>query len=114
MTKEEIMKKARELGNSIRESEEYRELIEAQKTLDNDKETQEMLKEFDTKRNEIQTKQMVGQDVGEDLHNLEDMEKKIMERESMVKYANAEEKFKKLIDDANKEIVNSMEEKENP
>ncbi len=112
MTKEEIMKKARELGKSIKESEEYKELVKAQKALDEDTETQEMLKNFDAKRNEIQTKQMVGQDIKEDLQNLEDMEKKIMERESMVKYAKAEDKFKKLIDDANKEIVKGMEEGE--
>ena len=110
MTKEEIMKKARELGKSIKESEEYRDLVEAQKMLDNDEETQAMLKEFDAKRNEIETKQMVGQDIKEDLENLESMEKEIMERESMKKYAEAEERFKNLIDEANKEIVKGMEE----
>ena len=110
MTKEEIMKKARELGKSIKESEEYRDLVEAQKALDEDTETQELLKEFDAKRNEIETKQMVGQDIKEDLENLESMEKEIMERESMKKYAEAEERFKDLIDEANKEIVKGMEE----
>ncbi len=109
-TKEDVMKKARELGKSIRESDEYKELMDAQKILDEDVETQEMLKEFDQKRNEIQMKQMVGQDVREDLEKLEDMERKIMERESMAKYAAAEEKFKNLIDEANKEIVKAMEE----
>ncbi len=111
-TKEDVMKKARELGKSIRESDEYRELVDAQKVLDEDAETQEMLKEFDQKRNEIQMKQMVGQDVREDLEKLEDMERKIMERESMARYAVAEEKFKNLIDEANKEIVRAMEEEE--
>jgi len=35
--REDVLKKARELSKSLRESDEYRELVEAQKELDADK-----------------------------------------------------------------------------
>ncbi len=107
--KEEVLKKARELGKSLKESEEYKELIEAQKELDEDEETQKMLQEYEVKRNEVQIKQMTGQDADEELRELTDLEGKIMQKESMQRYTKAEENFRNLVDEANQEIVKAME-----
>ncbi len=112
MTNEEVIKKARELGEALRNSEEYRELMEAQKMLDEDLETQNMLKEYDAKRNELQIKQMTGQNIEPEINDLTAMEGEIMSRESMKRYSEAEEKFKNLVDEANQEIVKAMEEEE--
>ena len=108
--REEIIKKARELGESLRSSVEYRELVDAQKLLESDQETQEMIKEYDAKRNELQMKQMTGQNFDEDLKALTELEGKIMNKESMQKYTKAEENFKNLVDEANQEIVRVMDE----
>ena len=110
MDREEVLKKARELGRSLRDSDEYRELLDAERMLDEDKETQEMLNEFDAKRKEIEIKQMMGEDISKEIEEINEMEKKIMERESMERYSKAEENFKKLLDDVNREIVKGMEE----
>jgi cell fate (sporulation/competence/biofilm development) regulator YlbF (YheA/YmcA/DUF963 family) len=109
MTNEEIIKKAHALGEALRNSEEYHNLIDAQKMLDEDGETQNMIKEYEVKRNELQMKQMTGQNIEPEINELTAMEGKIMSQESMQKYSEAEEKFKNLVDAANKEIVKAME-----
>ncbi len=110
--KEEIMEKARELGKSIRASDEYKELIKAQKNLDEDEETQKLLNEYNTEAQKIQMKQLTGENIDEDIKKLRDLEEKIMNSETMKKYAEAEKKFKDLVDDANKAIVEAMEKEE--
>ncbi len=110
--REEVLKKARELGKSLKESEEYRELVDAQKALDEDQETQQMLQEYEAKRNEVQIKQMMGQNADEELRELTDLEGKIMQKETMQRYTKAEENFRNLVDEANQEIVKAMEEGE--
>ncbi|GEM_PF-2557932 len=107
--REEVLRKARELGESLKNSDEYRELVEAQKQLDEDEATQKMLQEYDAKRNELQVKQMTGQSIDEDLKDLTDLEGRIMNSESMQRYTKAEEKFRNLVDEANQEIVKAME-----
>jgi len=111
--KEEIIKKARELGESLRHSEEYIELIDAQKQLESDQEIQDMIKEYDAKRNEVQMKQMTGQNFDDDLKALTELEGKITKKESMQRYTKAEESFKALVDEANQEIVRVMDENSN-
>ncbi len=110
MTNEEVIEKARALGEALRNSDEYRNLMEAQKILDEDTETQNMIKEYDVKRNELQMKQMTGQNIEAEINDLTAMEGEIMSRESMQRYTEAEEKFKNLVDEANQEIVRAMEE----
>ena len=110
--KEEIMEKARELGKAIRASDEYKELVKAQKNLDEDEKTQKLLNEYNTEAQKIQMKQLTGENIDEDIKKLRDLEEKIMNRETMKKYAEAEKKFKDLVDDANKAIVEAMEKEE--
>ena len=112
MTKEKVLNKARELGEALRESDEYKELLEAQKALDEDKETQELLNEYNAKAQEIQLKQMTGEPVEESMNELQGIEKKIMESESMQRYMDAENKFKELVDSANQTIVETMDKEE--
>ena len=64
------------------------------------------------KRNEVQIKQMTGQNADEELRALTDMEGEIMNKESMQRYTKAEENFRNLVDEANQEIVKAMEEEE--
>ena len=108
--REDVLKKARELGKSLKESEEYKELVEAQNALDSDEETQRMIQEYEAKRNEVQIKQMTGQNADEELRELTELEGKIMEKETMQRYTKAEERFRNLVDEANQEIVKAMEE----
>ncbi len=110
--KEEVLRRAKALGESLKGSNEYKELMEAQKGLDEDTETQELLKNYEVKRNEVQVKQMTNQNADEELRVLTDMEGQLMNKESMQHYTKAEENFKNLVDEANKEIVKAMEENE--
>ncbi len=112
MSKEKVLNKARELGEALKESEEYKELLEAQKALDEDKETQELLNEYNAKAQEVQLMQMTGGNPEETMNDLQEIEKKIMESESMKRYMDAESKFKELVDSANQTIVDAMEKEE--
>jgi cell fate (sporulation/competence/biofilm development) regulator YlbF (YheA/YmcA/DUF963 family) len=112
MSNEEILNKAKDLGKAIKESEEYKKLLEAQKALDEDKETQDLLNEYNAKAQEIQIRQMTGENVNDSMVELQNLERKIMDSESMKKYTEAENDFKNLIDSANKAIVDAMEEEE--
>ncbi len=109
MTKEEILKKAKELGEALKESEEYKELLKAQKALDEDEETQKLLNEYNAKAQEIQLRQLTGENVSEGMAELQELEEKIMNSESMKRYTESEKNFKELIDSANQEIVKAME-----
>ena len=109
MTDEEIIKKAKELGKALKESDEYKELLDAQKALDEDEETQELLNKYNSKAQEIQLKQMTGENINENMVELQKLEEEIMNRESMKRYSEAEKKFKELIDSTNQAIVESME-----
>ncbi len=106
---EEVIKKAKELGKALKETEEYKEFVEAQKALDEDKNIQNLLKEYDEKAKDIQLKQMTGESIEEDMMDLQKLEKEIVESESMSRYTKAEKKFKELVDSANKAIVEAME-----
>ncbi len=103
------MEKARALGDSLRGSDEFLKLVEAQKLLDADTQAQELLKSYDAKRNELQVKQMGGQSLDSEIKQITEMENQIMSRESMQVYTKAEEDFKNLVDEANQEIVKAME-----
>lgn len=106
---EEVIKKARELGKALKETEEYKEFVEAQKALDKNEEIQKLLKDYDEKAKDIQLKQMTGENIDEDMISLQKIEKEIVESETMQKYTTAERKFKELVDSANKAIVEAME-----
>jgi len=106
---EEVIKKARELGKALKETEEYKEFVEAQNALDKNEEIQKLLKDYDEKAKDIQLKQMTGENIDEDMTSLQKIEKEIVESETMQKYTIAERKFKELVDSANKAIVESME-----
>jgi cell fate (sporulation/competence/biofilm development) regulator YlbF (YheA/YmcA/DUF963 family) len=112
MSKEDILKKAKELGEALKDSDEYKELLEAQKALDNDQETQQLLNEYNEKAQEIQLKQLTGENISEGMAELQKLEEKIMNSDSMKRYTEAEKNFKELIDSANQEIVKAMEEEE--
>ena len=112
MTKEEILNKAKELGKAIKESEEFKGLVEAEKALNEDEETQKLLNDYNAKAQEIQLRQMTGENMNDSMMELQKLEKKIMDTESMKKYSQAEKDFKELIDSANQAIVDAMEEKE--
>lgn len=106
---EEVIKKARELGKALKETEEYKEFVEAQNALDKNEEIQKLLKDYDEKAKDIQLKQMTGENIDEDMTSLQKIEKEIVESETMQRYTIAERKFKELVDSANKAIVESME-----
>ncbi len=112
MSNEEIIKKAKELGKALKESEEYKELIEAQKALDEDEETQKLLNDYNAKAQEIQLKQMTGENINDNMVELQKLEQDIMNSETMKRYTEAEDKFKKLIESTNQAIVESMEEEQ--
>jgi len=106
---EEVIKKARELGKALKETEEYKEFVEAQKALDENEEIQKLLKDYDEKAKDIQLKQMTGENIDEDMISLQKIEKEIVESGTMQRYTTAERKFKELVDSANKAIVEAME-----
>ena len=98
----EIFEKARELGEAIIESEEYKELKRAETAQENDKEALALLKEYSEVRERLAAEIQKG-DVGEERmasirEELEEAYGKITTNDSVTAYINAQRTFQAVID----------------
>lgn len=101
----EIFEKARELGEAIVESEEYKALKKAEAEQENDPEAMKLLEEYSILRSKLAEEIKKG-DVSEEEMNsirsqLEDAYEKVTANENITAYMNAQRLFQAVMDQMN-------------
>lgn len=101
----EIFEKARELGEAIIESNEYKELKEAELRQENDAEALTLLKEYSEVRSrlasEIQKGDVSEERIAEIREELEEAYSKMTTNDAITAYINAQRTFQAIIDQMN-------------
>lgn len=101
----EIFEKARELGEAIIESNEYKELKEAELRQENDEEALTLLKEYSEVRSrlasEIQKGDVSEERIAEIREELEEAYSKMTTNDAITAYINAQRTFQAIIDQMN-------------
>ena len=101
----EIFEKARELGEAIIESKEYKELKEAELRQEQDEEALTLLKEYSEVRSrlasEIQKGDVDDSRIAEIREELEEDKKKMTTNDSITAYINAQRTFQAIIEQMN-------------
>lgn len=101
----EIFEKARELGEAIIESKEYKELKAAELAQENDEEAMKLLKEYNDVRahlaEEIQKGDVSEERVAAIREELEEAYQKITTNDLITAYINAQRTFQAVIDQMN-------------
>ena len=101
----EIFEKARELGEAIIESKEYKELKEAELRQENDEEALTLLKEYSEVRSrlasEIQKGDVSEERIAEIREELEEAYSKMTTNDAITAYINAQRTFQAIIDQMN-------------
>ncbi|MEE0867293.1 MAG: YlbF family regulator [Clostridia bacterium] len=101
----EIFEKARELGEAIIESKEFKELKEAEQNQENDPVALELLKKYSDVRTKLASEIQKG-DVGEERMNaireeLEQAYEEMTTNDNITAYINAQRTFQAIIDQMN-------------
>ena len=101
----EIFEKARELGEAIIESEEYKELKKAELEQENDEEAMALLKEYSELRSslaqEIQKGDVSEEEMASIRERLEEAYEKVTTNDHITAYINAQRTFQAIIDQMN-------------
>lgn len=101
----EIFEKARELGEAIIESNEYKELKEAELRQENDEEALTLLKEYSEVRSrlasEIQKGDVSEERIAQIREELEEAYSKMTTNDAITAYINAQRTFQAIIDQMN-------------
>ncbi len=92
-----IRGKAEDLARAILESEEYRNFVECESALKQDKVAQSLLVEFQERQQEYMSKQLTGQIDEGLIENLTSIQAKLNELESVRNYIDAYTKFVNLL-----------------
>ncbi|WP_037372945.1 YlbF family regulator [Anaerovorax odorimutans] len=91
---------ARNLAKVLKESEEYKSYKELKETASKNPELVEMLNDFQAKQFEIQSKQMIGEEISEDMKGqMQSLYEIIMKDPLAAQYMQAEMRFSMLIND---------------
>ena len=101
----EIFEKARELGEAIMESEEFKELKKAETEQENDEEALRLLKEYNDVRkklaDEVRNGSVSEEQMSKIREELEEAYSKITTNDHITAYINAQRKFQSVIDQMN-------------
>ena len=101
----EIFEKARELGEAIIDSEEYKELKKAELEQENDEEAMALLKEYSELRTslaqEIQKGDVSEEEMASIRERLEEAYEKVTTNDHITAYINAQRTFQAIIDQMN-------------
>ncbi len=101
----EIFEKARELGEAIIESEEYKELKKAELEQENDEDAMALLKEYSELRSslaqEIQKGDVSEEEMASIRERLEEAYEKVTTNDHITAYINAQRTFQAIIDQMN-------------
>ena len=105
----EILEKARELGEAIIESEEFKALKKAELEQENDEEAMALLKEYSELRTSLAQEIQKG-DVSEDemsaiREKLEEAYEKVTTNDHITAYINAQREFQTVLDQMNRIIT---------
>lgn len=96
----DIIEKTRELGKLIQQEEAYKKLHDAEYKADNDSELQELIKEFNLKRLQINTETQKTNKDNEKIQELNsEMQKiyaSIMSNQNMIDYNSAKQEFDQI------------------
>lgn len=100
-----VFEKAKELGNEIRETEEYTELERTSKNVQENPEANQMIEQIQEVQQKIQFAQQSGvQPSQEQVQEFNDMKTKMDANLTIQAYAKAQESFNQLMQDVNNSI----------
>jgi cell fate (sporulation/competence/biofilm development) regulator YlbF (YheA/YmcA/DUF963 family) len=104
-----VYDQAHNLARALRESEEYKLLLQARRSLDTDAKNKEMLVNFRKLQWELEEQKALGKDVPEDkLHQMEQLGQLVSINPSLKNYLNAEFSFGRLMTDIQKILSDAL------
>jgi len=105
----QVLEKAFELGKFIAETEEYKQMKNAEEFVRKDEIAMKKLREFQMMRQSYQRMQMSGQQLTQEhIQKLRDSEKKMLENRAIKSYYEARERFQSLVQKVNGQIQEGM------
>ncbi len=104
-----VYDQAHGLANAIKDSQEYKDYARLKAEIDKNTEVSNMLKDFETKQMEIQTKQMLGEEVTEEAQKtIQDLYQIVMRDPSAAEYLQAQMRFSVMMSDVYKILGDAM------
>lgn len=109
----DVMEKARELGQIIKETEEYKELEEAGKIMQGDPEALQLIKKVQEVQRDISQSQQSGvMPTAEQLTEFEKVREEMHSNEKVQIFVKAQEKFNKVMEEINNAISDGITDEE--
>ena|SRR6056297_2289666 len=105
-----IMEKAKELGQEIVESTEYKKLKSAENDMHNDKEAESLLSDFQAKQKQVQMMQTNGKIVSQQLQQkIQSIQSKMQENPKIKSFMKAQENFNEVMKTINQTISHQLQ-----
>ena len=105
-----IYDKAHELARALKQSPEYQEFKKAQKLVEQNQESHKMLKDFQTKQMELQSMQLLGQEIpAEKKQEYEKMMELLSLNPAISSYLQAEYQLGRIMADIQKILADALE-----
>lgn len=100
---------AHNLANAIKESQEYKDYAALKEKIDANPELSSMMKDFESKQLDLQTRQMVGEEVTEDAQKtVQELYAIVMKDPSAAAYLQAQMRFSIMMNDVYKILGDAM------
>ena len=104
-----VYDQAHGLANAIKDSQKYKDYARLKAEIDKNTEVSNMLKDFEIKQMEIQTKQMLGEEVTEEAQKtIQDLYQIVMRDPSAAEYLQAQMRFSVMMSDVYKILGDAM------
>src|SRR6056297_1699098 len=101
-----VIEKAKELGQELVESEEYKELKRKEKALYDDEDATSLLEEYENINKQMQMKRANGQEVNDQQQKkMQSLQMKMEQNPSIKSYIESQKKFNEVMNSVNK-IIN--------
>ncbi|ATW24246.1 YlbF family regulator [Candidatus Formimonas warabiya] len=98
----DILNKAQELADALEKSDELRNLREAEKTMQSDKQAMKLMNDFRVKQLEVYNMQVAGEEPSDQLtEELDQLREKLQENLFIMDYLSAQEKVGKILEQIN-------------
>ena len=98
------------LANEIKNSKEYKDFQRYMKTIKDDKETEELLREYRTIQLQIQQNAMKNKRIDKkSMMKIETIQKKVSNNKKIYNYLISEQKFTSMMDNINKILAKAVE-----
>ena len=105
-----IMEKAKELGQEIVESTEYKKLKSAENDMHNDKEAESLLSDFQAKQKQAQMMQTNGKVINQQLQQkIQSIQSKMQENPKIKSFMKAQENFNEVMKTINQTISHQLQ-----